>query len=52
MYRAGEPSEEVKKYADMLCHIHVAEPPERVFPGKNGGDYLRDFAYMLNSAGL
>lgn len=51
MYRAGEPSEEVKKYADMLCHIHVAEPPERVFPGKNGGDYLRGLAHALLDAG-
>lgn len=51
MYRMLESPREVKKYVGILSHVHVAEPPERVFPGKYGGGYLRDFAYMLNSAG-
>lgn len=51
MYRAGEEPHEAAKYADMLCHVHVAEPPERVYPGKNGGAYLRAFAAALKDAG-
>ena len=51
MYRGLEAPSEVRKYADILCHVHVAEPPERVFPGKYGGGYLRDFAYNLLASG-
>lgn len=51
MYKGLEPPSEVKKYAGMLSHIHVAEPPERVFPGKYGGGYLRDLAYALLVSG-
>lgn len=51
MYRAGEEPDDAAKYADMLCHVHVAEPPERVYPGKNGGAYLRALAAAMKDAG-
>lgn len=32
---------------DILVHIHISEPPDRVYPGKNGGEYLKQFAKAL-----
>lgn len=51
MYRAGEAPEEAARYATVICHVHVAEPPERVYLGKNGGEYLRSLARALIGAG-
>ncbi len=51
MHRAGESPEGAAKYAGLIAHAHIAEPPERVYPGKNGGAYLRAFASALRGAG-
>ena len=51
MFRAGEGPDEIARYAEILCHVHVAEPPERLYPGKNGGLYLRRLAEALKAAG-
>lgn len=51
MFRAGEEPDEAAKFAQLICHVHVAEPPERVYPGKNGGEYLRGLADALTGAG-
>ena len=36
---------------DILRHIHVAEVPDRVYPGRDGGEYLKKFAQALRQAG-
>lgn len=41
----------LEENSDILCHVHVAEAPDRTYPGKNGGEYLRDFAKHLHGAG-
>ena len=51
MFCAGETAEDALKYISILCHVHVAEPPERVRPGKNDGEYLRTLAVALTGAG-
>ena len=51
MYREQEKLSVLPKVADILVHVHVAEPPERVFPGRNGGEYLKQFAAVLKETG-
>ena len=41
----------LEENGDILCHVHVAEAPDRTYPGKNGGEYLRDFAKHLHGSG-
>ena len=41
----------LQKEREILVHIHVAEPPERVYPGRDGGQYLTRFAKALRSSG-
>ena len=41
----------IEENADILRHVHVAEPPERICPGKNGGAYVREFSEHLHRAG-
>ena len=49
MYYEEEPLDSLRKNQEFLRHIHIAEPPMRVCPGKCGGDYLNKFAEMLRS---
>ena len=48
MYYEEEPLDSLRKNQEFLRHIHIAEPPMRVCPGKCG-DYLNKFAEMLRS---
>lgn len=47
----NEPLSVLVQEKDRLVHIHAAEPPRRVTPGADGGDYLRRFAAALREAG-
>ncbi|MGI5894822.1 MAG: sugar phosphate isomerase/epimerase family protein [Candidatus Merdivicinus sp.] len=51
MYCEKEDLSILKKEAEILVHIHVAEPPARVYPGRDGGEYLKQFAAALKDAG-
>lgn len=46
----NEPLLALEENSDILRHIHVAEAPDRTYPGKNGGGYLCDFAKHLRRA--
>ena len=46
-----EPLSVLEREKELLVHIHAAEPPRRVTPGADGGDYLRRFAAALRGAG-
>lgn len=46
----NEPLLALEENGDILRHIHVAEAPDRTYPGKNGGMYLCDFAKHLRGA--
>ncbi len=50
MYLENDPLRALEENADILRHIHVAEVPDRTYPGKDGGAYLRDFAAHLKDA--
>lgn len=41
----------IDTYKDILAHTHVAEVPDRVYPGRDGGEYLKQFAAALREAG-
>lgn len=51
MYCEKEDFSVLTQQADILVHIHVAEPPERVYPGRDGGEYLKMFAAELIRSG-
>ena len=51
MYLEEEDLSVLEKERDILTHIHVAEPPARVCPGRDGGGYLKRFAQALRKAG-
>ncbi len=51
MYLEEEDLSILEKERDILTHIHVAEPPARVYPGRDGGEYLTRFARALRKAG-
>lgn len=51
MYCENESLSALEENGDILHHIHVAEPPDRAWPGKNGGEYLKEFACHLHGAG-
>ena len=51
MYCESEDLSILKDTAKILTHIHIAEPPERVYPGKSGGQYLTEFAKVLKESG-
>lgn len=36
---------------DILRHTHVAEVPARVYPGRDGGAYIKEFGKHLKNAG-
>lgn len=38
--------------ADIIPHLHVAEAPDRTYPGKNATEYLRRSGQLLRAAGL
>ena len=46
----NEPLLALEENSNILRHIHVAEAPDRTYPGKNGGGYLCDFAKHLRRA--
>ena len=48
MYREDEPMTVLVENEDILQHIHVAEPPDRLIPNQTGGEYLRTFGAVLN----
>nr|MBQ4319057.1 sugar phosphate isomerase/epimerase [Clostridia bacterium] len=48
MSKESEPLEILNKVQDILVHVHVSEP-DRSYPGKTGGEYLRKFAKALES---
>lgn len=41
----------LEENSDILRHVHVAETPDRTYPGKDGGEYLKEFAKHLHGAG-
>ena len=41
----------VEEEGELLVHTHVAEVPERIWPGAHGGKYLKAFAEHLKKAG-
>lgn len=47
MYMEKEPLTALVQNEDLLRHIHVAEPPERLIPNRHDGDYLRTFGAIL-----
>lgn len=47
MFRENEPLTAMVKNEDILTHIHVAEPPARIYPNAEGGEYLRTFGAVL-----
>ncbi len=47
MYREDEPLTVLVENEDILRHVHVAEPPDRLIPNRAGGDYLRTFGAVL-----
>lgn len=51
MYCENEYLCSLEENGDILCHTHVAEVPDRTYPGKHGGEYLKDFAKHLKGAG-
>ena len=40
MAREKEPVSILQIFAHLLVHVHVSEP-DRAYPGKHSGDYLR-----------
>lgn len=46
-----EPLSHLAGAAELLAHVHVAEPPRRVTPGADGGEYLARFTAALRGAG-
>lgn len=48
----GETAEVIVRNADVISHLHISEAPGRVYPGKNGGEYLKRFARDLLKAGF
>jgi len=46
MSKENEPLEVLKAVEDVLVHVHVSEP-DRSYPGKTGGEYLKQFALAL-----
>ena len=51
MYCEAEDFSVLQREREILVHIHVAEPPDRVYPGRDGGEYLMGFAQALQSSG-
>lgn len=51
MFKEDEPFSNITEYKELLKHTHIAEVPERICPGKNGGEYLKDYAEVLREAG-
>lgn len=47
MYCEREPLTSLVENADILRHVHVAEAPDRGWPGSLGGEYLRTFGAVL-----
>ena len=47
MHCENEPLTALVKNDDVLTHIHVAEPPARIYPNAEGGSYLRTFGAVL-----
>ena len=41
----------LEEEGELLVHTHVAEVPERIWPGAHGGKYLKAFAEHLKKAG-
>lgn len=50
VYMEKEALSVIGENADIITHIHIAEPPNRVYPGRDGGEYLRAFAAALKAA--
>jgi len=46
MSKEKEPLEVLSKVENVLVHVHVSEP-DRSYPGKTGGEYLKKFAKAL-----
>lgn len=44
MFCENEDLSVIPQNSDILVHIHISEAPDRVYPGKNGGEYLKEFA--------
>ncbi len=47
MSKENEPFEVLASVQDILVHVHVSEP-DRSYPGKTGGEYLKKFARALS----
>jgi len=51
MFCENEDLSVMSQNSDILVHIHISEAPDRVYPGKNGGEYLKEFAKTLKKTG-
>lgn len=47
MAHGGEPADTLRGASRLPVHIHVSEPPDRRYPGADGGEYLKSFAESL-----
>lgn len=47
MCHGGEPCERLQSASALPVHIHVAEAPDRTYPGSCGGEYIKSFAESL-----
>lgn len=47
MSKEDEPYEALLKNADILSHVHVSEYPSHYYPGRDGGEKVRQFADAL-----
>jgi len=50
MFREDEPSTILSDVVKYLTHVHVSDG-DRGYPGRDGGNYLRDFSAELKKAG-
>lgn len=44
-----EPFSALQKASENIVHVHISEPPDRLYPGHNGGAYLKNFATNLKT---
>lgn len=51
MSKENEPYEVLLKNADILRHVHVSEYPSHYYPGRDGGECVRQFADVLRRCG-
>ena len=51
MEAEGETPAMLTGYADVLAHVHVAEPQARTYPGSREGAYLQEMGRMLRQLG-